>query len=92
MFLKSSLCIFAVVIGRTVGHEHVPSSLFAQIVSVSFSLCPGKKSYSKSNIILKNSLKYYKRFLTTFGKLFIRGDKFTHNCITITLWTMLTWN
>lgn len=43
MFLKSSLCIFAVVIGKIVGHEDVPNSLLAQIVYVFFSLCPRKK-------------------------------------------------
>ena len=41
---QSSLCmIFAVVVGKTVDHEHVPNSLLAQIMSVSFSLCPRKK-------------------------------------------------
>jgi len=34
--------IFAVVVAKTVDHEHVPNSLLAQIMSVSFSLCPRK--------------------------------------------------
>ena len=41
---QSSLCmIFNVVVGKTVDREHVPNSLLAQIMSVSFSLCPRKK-------------------------------------------------
>ena len=40
---KSNICNFAVVEGKTVGHEDVPNSLLAQVVSVSFSLCPRKK-------------------------------------------------
>ena len=31
------------------------------------------------NFILKNILKYYKHFLTTFGKLFKKDDKVSHN-------------
>lgn len=35
--------ILNVVVGKTVDREHVPNSLLAQIMSVSFSLCPRKK-------------------------------------------------
>ena len=65
MFLYSSLCIFAVVVGKTLGHENVPNSLLAQVVSVSFSFCP-----RKNEGILKQKQCYFGEFPEILQPLF----------------------